>query len=346
MITLPEKDELEIELEEVEDEIEDLEELDEELEELQIDTEIDIEPFIYSSNGELGRYLMDVVRFPRITPDKEIELAKIIEIAKEAKAILTDENREELAPIIKDGQVAREDFINANYRLVIAIAKHYFKQCTASITMLDIIQSGNLGLIKAVDRFDYTKGWKFSTYATWWIRQAIKRELFNTAHTIRLPVHIQETLARIYLYERDHKDATVEEIAEALSLSVAKIHRLLEIRDTMLTVSLDVEINTTDSLTALVDIIPSDILTPAEVHIISERKEQLTEVLLAKLTDRELYVISRRFGLSDEKPQTLEVIGTELGITRERVRQIEDKALRKLRSSRTQAQLRDILTMK
>lgn len=343
---LDELDDLATELAEIEDAVE--EDL---ANEIDVDPDLElqfiIEPaMLKSSTGELGSYLNDVANHPRITPESEIELAKAITIGRQAQENLTAENAAELEPLIRTGHAAREAFINANYKLVIAIAKHYFAQATPAFNVLDIIQSGNLGLMKAIDRFDYTKGWKFSTYATWWIRQSIKRELLNVSHAVRIPVHIQESLAKIYLLEkRNGRSYTNEELAEALDISIAKVERLIRIKDTMNIISLDQEIETPGSneATSLIEYVPSDLATPDMLQKLDERNTELHNILINRLNDRELYIVSRRFGLIDGKAVTLEVIGLELGITRERVRQIEEKALRKLKVPAIKDRLRELL---
>jgi len=338
-----ELDELDIEL----DELDDLE-----ITELSADfdiDDIDIEaalPKLTGRQDELGTYLQDINRFPMLTQQEEVDLAKVMTIGKEAARMLTKDNQAELTPLIIDGQFAREKFINANYKLVVAVAKHYAKSVTASITFLDIIQSGNLGLMTAVDRFDYTKGFKFSTYATWWIRQRIRRDIINTAQTIRVPVHVQDWLSRIYNLQQQMPNISISEIANQLNLTKDKVDRLLQIQAERSVIYLDRALHTEDADGAFLDVLPSDTMTPDNMHKLEALDEYVLEILLTRLTDREQYVITRRFGLLDNKPATLEVIAKEFDLTRERIRQIESKALRKLRAARVQNDLRDYLQAK
>lgn len=301
----------------------------------ELDIEIDLKMPIESDyrSGELSQYIHDIEQYKLISQDEEIELAKLICAGKES----TD------PAIIAAGLQAREKFINANYRLVIAIAKNYRNSCSPAITFLDLIQVGNMGLMKSVDRFDYTKGLKFSTYATWWIRQHIKRDILNNAHTIRVPVHIQEWLSKITRLEHQHGDLTPIELAELLGLSEHKVMKLLHVRDDMKMVYLDRDIPTADdSLTPLLEMIPSEILPPDLAHKLEERDQYLYDLMDSKLTDREFYILAKRFGLVDDKPATLEMVGQELGITRERVRQVEEKALRKLKTDKIRTQLKEV----
>ena len=314
------------ELDELDDLIEDDTDLD--TEELDIATILKTEP---NRNllPHLSSYLAEIARFPRISNEEEIALAKIM--------AATDTPAE-----VK--QAAREKFINANYKLVVSIAKRYTKSCNAGITFLDLIQSGNLGLMKSVDRFDYTKGIKFSTFATWWIRQSITRDLLNMSHTIRIPVHLQEQVSKIFRLQREAgRDLSPEELMEALDLTANQIQRILHVRDTMQIASLDRLVVNEDSSTSLLELIADGSLSPDEVHTLEEREQGLVDIMGDRLTDREFYILVRRFGLRDNKPVTLEHLGNELGVTRERIRQIEAKALRKLRTPRVQARLRDLL---
>jgi len=348
-------------LEVVEDEdevVEDLEdELEEELEEFELENFsvgediVEETTFTGAYYNELSQYLQDIEHFPRLSSDEEIDLAKKIEAGNIARALLASEytslDTGELRRTVAAGDAAREKFINANYKLVVSIAKRYFKKVTASITILDIVQSGNLGLIKAVDRYDYTKGFKFSTFATWWIRQHINRDFLNEAYTIRLPIHMHELLSKIRRLRGQNELITVEELAEALNISENKVTRLLQIQDGMIVAYLDRQVlSTEDGFTSLLDLLPSEILPPDLINNQQDRDNGLFKIMAKRLTDREHYVLTRRFGLIDNKPATLEIIGADLGITRERVRQIESRAINKLRAPRIYAELKDLASLK
>jgi len=320
----------------------DLENLLEDFEEEQVNIS---EPVVNRHpNTSFGRYLNDIEQFDRISPEQEIELSKLVQAGLMAKAELTDDNKTELLPIIQAGDKAREDFINANYRLVIAIAKKYQGAITPALTMMDLIQSGNLGLMTAVERYDYTKGWKFSTYATYWIKQALRRDLANTAQTIRIPVHVHDWLSRIHGLEVRYGDlATPEFLAETIELPLWKIEKLLRIRAEMGIIYLDRKLPVSEEDTPLMDLISSPVLSPEQVELESTLQKYLMTILNKLLTDRELYIITRRYGLLDNKPRTLESISHEFGLTRERIRQIEANAMRKLKRNIVQKELRDII---
>ncbi|MCH5304387.1 MAG: RNA polymerase sigma factor RpoD [Ruminococcus sp.] len=266
-------------------------------------------------------YLKEIGRVPLLTPEEEIELAiKIAEGNIQAKKRLSE----------------------ANLRLVVSIAKRYLGR---GMQFLDLIQEGNLGLIKAVEKFDYTKGFKFSTYATWWIRQAITRAIADQARTIRIPVHMVETINKVkkvstqILHEKGHEPSS-EEIAEKLDISVEKVREIVRVAQEP--VSLETPIGEEED-SHLGDFIP-DSDTPAPVDEASHAllKEQLEEVL-STLTPREAKVLRLRFGLEDGKSRTLEEVGSEFKVTRERIRQIEAKALRKLRHPSSSKKLKDYL---
>ncbi len=266
-------------------------------------------------------YLKEIGRVPLLTPEEEIELAiKIAEGDIQAKKRLSE----------------------ANLRLVVSIAKRYLGR---GMQFLDLIQEGNLGLIKAVEKFDYTKGFKFSTYATWWIRQAITRAIADQARTIRIPVHMVETINKVkkvstqILHEKGHEPSS-EEIAEKLDISVEKVREIVRVAQEP--VSLETPIGEEED-SHLGDFIPdSDTPAPADEASHALLKEQLEEVL-ATLTPREAKVLRLRFGLEDGKSRTLEEVGSEFKVTRERIRQIEAKALRKLRHPSRSKKLKDYL---
>ncbi len=266
-------------------------------------------------------YLKEIGRVPLLTSEEEIELAiRIADDDSEAKRRLSE----------------------ANLRLVVSIAKRYVGR---GMQFLDLIQEGNLGLIKAVDKFDYTKGFKFSTYATWWIRQAITRAIADQARTIRIPVHMVETINKVkktssQLLHENGRDATAEEIAEKLDMPVERVREILRVSQEP--VSLETPIGEEED-SHLGDFIPDDdAQAPVDAASMALMREQLAEVLKT-LTPREARVLSLRYGLEDGNPKTLEEVGKEFNVTRERIRQIEAKALRKLRHPSRSKKLRDFL---
>lgn len=266
-------------------------------------------------------YLKEIGRVPLLTPEEEIELA--IRIAD-------------------NDEKAKKKLAEANLRLVVSIAKRYVGR---GMQFLDLIQEGNLGLIKAVDKFDYTKGFKFSTYATWWIRQAITRAIADQARTIRIPVHMVETINKVkktnsQLLHKNGRDPTAEEIANELGMTVGKVREILRVAQEP--VSLETPIGEEED-SHLGDFIPDDDApAPADAASILLLKEQLDEVLQT-LTPREAKVLSMRFGLESGHPHTLEEVGKYFNVTRERIRQIEAKALRKLRHPSRSKKLKDFL---
>ena len=269
-------------------------------------------------------YLKEIGRVPLLTPEEEIELAVKIQAGG------------------PDGEKAKQRLSEANLRLVVSIAKRYVGR---GMQFLDLIQEGNLGLIKAVEKFDHTKGFKFSTYATWWIRQAITRAIADQARTIRIPVHMVETINKVkkvssqLLHEYGH-DPSAEEIAERLEMPVEKVREIMRVAQEP--VSLETPIGEEED-SHLGDFIPDDDApVPAEAASQTLLKEQLADVLKT-LTPREEKVLRLRFGLEDGRPRTLEEVGKEFNVTRERIRQIEAKALRKLRHPSRSKKLRDFL---
>lgn len=279
-------------------------------------------------------YLREIGHIRLLTAHEETELAVQIERGRAAAALLRDathgDERITLLACIHDGDAARQCLINANLRLVVAIAKKYQNR---GLTFLDLIQEGNLGLMRATEKFDYTKGFKFSTYATWWIRQAVTRAIADQARTIRLPVHIGETLQRVkktqhVLQQTLEREPTPCEIAQMLSMNEDKVRRVLEAA--RLPMSLDAPLND-DNDGALGELVEDPHASPS-VDAVDQQmlREQIADVL-ARLPERERQIIQLRYGLDDGRSRTLEEVGKEFGITRERIRQIESKVLRKLR---------------
>jgi len=269
-------------------------------------------------------YLKEIGRVPLLTPDEEVQLA--LDIQKGGK----------------DGERAKQRLSEANLRLVVSIAKRYVGR---GMQFLDLIQEGNLGLIKAVEKFDYRKGYKFSTYATWWIRQAITRAIADQARTIRIPVHMVETINKLIRVSRQllqelGREPTPEEISEEMGMPVDRVREILKISQEP--VSLETPIGEEED-SHLGDFIPDEEApVPAEAASQTLLKEQLADVLKT-LTPREEKVLRLRFGLEDGRPRTLEEVGKEFNVTRERIRQIEAKALRKLRHPSRSKKLRDFL---
>lgn len=302
-----------------------------------VDSESEDDGIVVDENGEIDidaslpkgiavddpvrMYLKEIGKVPLLSAEEEIELAKRMENGDEE---------------------AKKRLCEANLRLVVSIAKRYVGR---GMLFLDLIQEGNLGLIKAVDKFDYRKGYKFSTYATWWIRQAITRSIADQARTIRIPVHMVETINKLIRVSRQllqtyGREPSPEEIAKEMGISVDKVREIQKIAQEP--VSLETPIGEEED-SHLGDFIPDeDVPAPAEAAAFSMLKEQLVEVL-DTLTERERKVLKLRFGLEDGRSRTLEEVGKEFDVTRERIRQIEAKALRKLRHPSRSKKLKDYL---
>lgn len=346
------------------------------------DLNIDMDAVADSVNIEdpVRMYLKEIGKVPLLTADEEIDLAKRMEagnwaeelfrktgaktpdtIAKtpddaawdeakltelgfkgEALDVLKDKTNRELKGMIASGKEAKNRLAEANLRLVVSIAKRYVGR---GMLFLDLIQEGNLGLIKAVEKFDYRKGFKFSTYATWWIRQAITRAIADQARTIRIPVHMVETINKLVRVSRQllqelGREPTPEEIAKEMGIPVERVREIIKISQEP--VSLETPIGEEED-SHLGDFIQDDnVPVPAEAAAFSLLQDQLQEVL-DTLTDREQKVLRLRFGLDDGRARTLEEVGKEFNVTRERIRQIEAKALRKLRHPSRSRKLKDYL---
>ena len=292
-------------------------------------------------------YLQEIGKVPLLTAAQEVTLAKAMEAGLLARDTLKGETvphdvRRACQVQIEAAKDARRHLIQANLRLVVSIAKKY---TSYGLTMMDLIQEGNIGLMRAVEKFDYTKGHKFSTYATWWIRQAITRAIADQSRTIRLPVHMGEAISQVKrashkLQQTMQRDPSPEEIADAMGISAGKVRRTLEA--SMHPLSLELPVGQ-EGDGRMGDFIEDDrVATPAEAATATMLREQLEEVL-CKLPERERKIIQLRYGLNDGKYRTLEEVGVEFGITRERIRQIEAVALRKLRHPHLGKKLRGYL---
>jgi len=303
-----------------------------------------------ASPGDLVRiYLREIGRVPLLTAEDEVELAKSIEAGLFAEEKLrtvtgfamTPVGADELTQLAGDGTAAKQRLIEANLRLVVSIAKRYIGR---GLIFLDLIQEGNLGLIRAVEKFDYTKGYKFSTYATWWIRQAITRAIADQARTIRIPVHMVETINKLSRVQRQlHQDLgrepTAREIAAEMGIGAQRVAEIQRVAQEP--VSLQSPIGEEDS--DLGDFIEdADAVVPMEAAAFIMLQDQL-EQILDTLGPREQAIIQLRFGLTDGHPRTLEEVGREFGVTRERIRQIESKTLAKLRHPSRAQMLREYL---
>jgi RNA polymerase primary sigma factor len=300
------------------------------------------------SSDTVGLYLKEMARVPLLTVEEEIDLAmRLVKGRRAQKALSKDthkpEERERLLKAIKEGEEAREHLIAANTRLVVSIAKKYMGR---GVPFLDLIQEGNLGLMKAVEKFDYKRGYRFSTYATWWIRQTITRAIADQGRTIRVPVHMSDRIRKLYktarrLEQERGRKPTPEEIAEEMDLDPRKVRWMLKVSWRPLSLERPVGEDEDTELASFIE----DEATPAPTksayqHLLREKMEEI----LSTLTPREARILRLRFGLIDGKSYTLEEVGQKFGLTRERIRQIEGKALRRLRHPRRSRQLKDYLT--
>lgn len=300
-----------------------------------------------NSEDPIALYLKEISRIPLLSGTEEVELAKVMEKGIKAEATLADSQLTSdeflrLQRAICQGKEARRKLIEANFRLVVSIAKKYVGH---GVSFMDLIQEGNIGLIKAVEKFEYQRGFKFSTYATWWIRQAVSRALSDQGRTIRVPVHMGERITQLSrvsreLVQKNGHAPTDEEIAEAMGITPKLLERIRQASQHPLSLELEVG---EDQDSTLGDFIEDESNCAPDDTAIDQLLQERMEDVLASLTAREHRVLQLRFGLQDGRSYTLEEVGQKFGVTRERIRQIEAKALSKLRHPRRSRRLRDFL---
>jgi RNA polymerase primary sigma factor len=307
-----------------------------------------------TSSDPVRMYLKEIGRVPLLTAAEEVTLAKRIEAGGLAAEKLADlsalreldtldfQERRRLERLARDGEQAKSELIQANLRLVVSIAKRYVGR---GMLFLDLIQEGNLGLMRAVEKFDYTKGFKFSTYATWWIRQAITRAIADQARTIRIPVHMVESINKVHRVQRQmlqelEREPTVDELADKVGMTPARVREIMRISQDPL--SLDSPVGEEDDSNLADFIEDAQAEAPAEIAARMMLNSAVLEAL-GELNEREQQVVRLRFGLEDGQARTLEEVGKEFGVTRERIRQIESKTLAKLRHPHRSQKLRDYL---
>jgi len=312
-------------------------------------TGADIDLSAIDVDDSISLYLKEIGRIPLLTAEQEVSLAKRMEAGRNAKRRLSkggkisQEERAQLAEQAKDGKAAQEHLIKANSRLVVSVAKKYVGR---GVPFLDLIQEGNIGLIRAVKKFDYRRGYKFSTYATWWIRQAVTRAIADQGRTIRVPVHMYEQINRLARVSRQlvqelGRDPTVEEIAEELRVNPKKVERTIKVSQRPL--SLEMPVGEEDD-SFLGDFIEdSDAPSPTDQASQQLLRDQIEDIFIS-LTPREVRILQLRFGLVDGYSYTLEEVGKKFGVTRERIRQIEAQALGRLRHPSRSRKLRDFLS--
>ncbi len=299
------------------------------------------------TDDTISMYLREIGDIPLLSGEEERDLAMQYEAGQAAGLRLKEQpalpavEQEALQRLRRQGDVARKKLIQANSRLVVHIAKKYINH---GVPFQDLIQEGNLGLMRAVEKFDYTKGFKFSTYATWWIRQAITRALADQSRTIRVPVHMSDQIARLYQVTRQleqqlGREPSIDEIAKELDQPVQKVDQILQLARRP--ISLETPMGE-ESDSSFGEFVPDDSMEPNELAGQELLREQMVEVL-SSLTPREAEVLGLRFGLTDGKSHTLEEVGARFGVTRERIRQIETKAIRRLRHPARSSRLRDYL---
>jgi RNA polymerase primary sigma factor len=301
-----------------------------------------------SVDDTVGLYLKEMARVPLLSIEEEVRLARMVELGGEAERLLADDGtdpveRGRLDALIEQGLAAREHLIKANTRLVVSIAKKYMGR---GVPFLDLIQEGNLGLMKAVEKFDYHRGYRFSTYATWWIRQTITRAIADQGRTIRVPVHMSDRIRRLYktarqLEQENGRAPTPEEIAAEMELEPRKVQWMLKVSWRPLSLEHPVGEEEDSELGSFIEDDSTPTPSQSSYHNLLATK---IEEVLATLSPREARILRLRFGLVNGRSYTLEEVGQKFGLTRERIRQIEGKALRRLRHPRRSRQLRDYLS--
>jgi RNA polymerase primary sigma factor len=309
--------------------------------------QLDLDLDLIDIDDSISLYLKEIGRVPLLTADEEVSLAKRMERGREGRQKLTQgiedpTDRERMLAAIKDGQAAQEHLIKANSRLVVSVAKKYVGR---GVPFLDLIQEGNIGLIRAVKKFDYRRGYKFSTYATWWIRQAVTRAIADQGRTIRVPVHMYEQINRLtrtsrQLVQELGRDPTTEEIADRLNVPPRKVEQIIRVSQRPLSLEMPVG-EEEDSY--LGDFIEDDEAESPTDSASQTMLRQVIDEIFESLTPREVRILQLRFGLVDGYSYTLEEVGKKFGVTRERIRQIEAQALGRLRHPSRSRKLRDYL---
>jgi len=311
-------------------------------------TEVDLDDLSgIAADDAVGLYLREMARVPLLSLEEETHLAHIIEVGREAERVLANNGtdpveRARLEALVEEARAAREHLIKANTRLVVSIAKKYIGR---GVPFLDLIQEGNLGLMKAVEKFDYRRGYRFSTYATWWIRQTISRAVADQSRTIRVPVHMSDRIRRLYktaqqLEQEYGRPPTPEEIAAELDMEPRKVQWMMRVSWRPISLEHPVGEEEDNELGAFIE--DDSTPTPPQSAYQKMLAEKIEEVL-STLSPREARILRLRFGLSGNRSHTLEEVGQKFGLTRERIRQIEGKALRRLRHPRRSRQLRQYL---
>jgi RNA polymerase primary sigma factor len=310
--------------------------------------QLDIDLDLIDIDDSISLYLKEIGRVPLLTAEEEVSLAKRMERGKDARLRLTQgiddpHERDRLLSAVKDGQAAQDHLIKANSRLVVSVAKKYVGR---GVPFLDLIQEGNIGLIRAVKKFDYRRGYKFSTYATWWIRQAVTRAIADQGRTIRVPVHMYEQINRLtrtsrQLVQELGRDPTTEEIAERLGVPPRKVEQIIRVSQRPLSLEMPVGEEEDSYLGDFIEDAEADSPTDSASQTMLR---QVIDEIFESLTPREVRILQLRFGLVDGYSYTLEEVGKKFGVTRERIRQIEAQALGRLRHPSRSRKLRDYLT--